>query len=139
MGLIYGENSQEEGAMPNVLLVVHRRPIVQALIDKLQKNSGISLVYEANFSHAEIAGVLHNAEVVLIEVAESGMHNLDYCLNLCQEIRGLVPECKLIIMCSEQDEESVKRVIKAKWEGKIDDFVFYDVTMDYLVSKLKSI
>lgn len=139
MGLIYGENSQEEGAMPNVLLVVHRRAIVQALIDKLQKNSGISLVYEANFSHAETAGVLHNAEVVLIEVAESGMHNLDYCLNLCQEIRGLVPECKLIIMCSEQDEESVKRVIKAKWEGKIDDFVFYDVTMDYLVSKLKSI
>lgn len=139
MGLIYGENSQEEGAMPNVLLVVHRRAIVQALIDKLQKNSGISLVYEANFSHAEIAGVLHNAEVVLIEVAESGMHNLDYCLNLCQEIRGLVPECKLIIMCSEQDEESVKRVIKAQWEGKIDDFVFYDVTMDYLVSKLKSI
>lgn len=139
MGLIYGENSQEEGAMPNVLLVVHRRAIVQALIDKLQKNSGISLVYEANFSHAETAGVLHNAEVVLIEVAESGMHNLDYCLNLCQEIRGLVPECKLIIMCSEQDQESVKRVIKAKWEGKIDDFVFYDVTMDYLVSKLKSI
>lgn len=139
MGLIYGENSQEEGAMPNVLLVVHRRAIVQALIDKLQKNSGISLVYEANFSHAETAGVLHNAEVVLIEVAESGMHNLDYCLNLCQEIRGLVPECKLIIMCSEQDEESVKRVIKAQWEGKIDDFVFYDVTMDYLVSKLKSI
>ena len=139
MGLIYGENSQEEGAMPNVLLVVHRRAIVQALIDKLQKNSGISLVYEANFSHAETAGVLHNAEVVLIEVAESGMHNLDYCLNLCQEIRGLVPECKLIIMCSEQDEESVKRVIKAQWEGKIDDFVFYDVTMDYLISKLKSI
>ena len=139
MGLIYGENSQEEGAMPNVLLVVHRRAIVQALIDKLQKNFGISLVYEANFSHAETVAVLHNAEVVLIEVAESGMHNLDYCLNLCQEIRGLVPECKLIIMCSEQDEESVKRVIKAKWEGKIDDFVFYDVTMDYLVSKLKSI
>ena len=139
MGLIYGENSQEEGAMPNVLLVVHRRAIVQALIDKLQKNSGISLVYEANSSHAETAAVLHNAEVVLIEVAESGMHNLDYCLNLCQEIRGLVPECKLIIMCSEQDEESVKRVIKAKWEGKIDDFVFYDGTMDYLVSKLKSI
>lgn len=139
MGLIYGENSQEEGAMPNLLLVVHRRAIVQDLIDKLQKNSGISLVYEANFSHAETAAVLHDAEVVLIEVAESGMHNLDYCLKLCQEIRGLVPECKLIIMCSEQDEESVKRVIKAKWEGKIDDFVFYDVTMDYLISKLKSI
>lgn len=125
--------------MPNVLLVVHRRAIVQGLIDKLQKNSGISLVFEANFSHAMTAAALHDAKIALIEVAESGLHDLDYCLNLCQAIRGLVPECKLIIMCSEQDEESVKRVIKAKWEGKIDDFVFYDVTMDYLVSKLKSI
>ena len=125
--------------MPNVLLVVQRRAIVQGLIDKLQNNSSISLVHEADFTHALTAVIFHNAKAALIEVAESGMHDLDYCLNLCQEIRDLVAECKLIIMCSEQDEESVKRVIQTKWEGKIDDFVFYDVTMDYLVSKLKSI
>ena len=42
-------------------------------------------------------------------------------------------------MCSEQDEKSIKEVVAAKWARQIDDFVFYDVTIDYLASKIISI
>ena len=43
------------------------------------------------------------------------------------------------MMCDEQDEHSAKELIKAKGKNQIDDFVFYDVTNDYLASKLISI
>lgn len=125
--------------MPNVLLIVQRMAIVQGLMNKLPNNSNIQLIHEAKFSNVVAAASLHDAKVILIEVAESGPYDVDYCLKLCQEIRSLMPKCKLILMCSEQNEESVKQVIDAKWQGKIDDFVFYDVTMDYLASKLKSL
>lgn len=42
-------------------------------------------------------------------------------------------------MCPEQDEKSIKQVVDAKGKKQIDDFVFYDVTTDYLASKLLSI
>lgn len=42
-------------------------------------------------------------------------------------------------MCPEQDEKIIKQVVDAKRQKQIDDFVFYDVTIDYLASKLTSI
>lgn len=42
-------------------------------------------------------------------------------------------------MCSDQDEKTIEQVIDAMGKNYIDDFVFFDVTIDYLASKLKSI
>jgi DNA-binding NarL/FixJ family response regulator len=58
---------------------------------------------------------------------------------LCNELREAAPECKLILMCSDQDEKTIEQVIDAMGKNYIDDFVFFDVTIDYLASKLKSI
>ena len=79
------------------------------------------------------------AKATLIEVAETGPYDIGYCLALCKELREDTPECKLILMCSEQDEKTIKEVVEAKGKNEIDDFVFYDVTIDYLTSKLISI
>lgn len=48
------------------------------------------------------------------------------------------PKCMLLLMCPEQDENSITRVVEAKRKKRIDDFVFYDVTIEYLISKLMS-
>ena len=47
-------------------------------------------------------------------------------------------KCMLLLMCPEQDENSITRVVEAKRKKRIDDFVFYDVTIEYLISKLIS-
>ncbi|NLB51407.1 MAG: hypothetical protein GX808_00500 [Syntrophomonadaceae bacterium] len=125
--------------MPNIMLVMHRKAIAQGLMAKLQKNADIKLIYEPNYDKAQINIDSNNAKVALIEASESGPYNMGYCLILCNEIRKNTPDCKLLLMCSEQDEKSVKLVIEAKGKKKIDDFVFYDVTIDYLASKLMSI
>lgn len=56
-----------------------------------------------------------------------------------KKLREHSPECKLLVMCPEQDEKSIKQVVDSKGKKQIDDFVFYDVTTDYLASKLLSI
>lgn len=125
--------------MPIIMLLMYRKVIAQSLMDRLLDNLDIRLVYESDYENATLAVRSYNVEVVLIEAAESGPYNTLYCLNLCKKLKTLNPRYKLLIMCSEQQEENVKLVVEAKGKKQIDDFVFYDVTIDYLASKLISI
>ena len=122
-----------------VVMVMKRKPIAQGFINSLKESSDINLVYEPYY-HKTISTIQErNANVALIEVAEAGPYDIEYCLVLCKEIREKTPSCKLILMCSDQDEKTIKLVVEAKGKKEIDDFVFFDVTLDYLTSKLVSI
>lgn len=125
--------------MPIIILIMKRKPIAQGLMNCLKDSPDIHLVYEPYYYKTKIAIQKHNAKAALIEVAETGPYDIEYCLALCRELRENTPECKLILMCSEQDEKSIKLVVSAKRKEEIDDFVFFDVSIDYLASKLISI
>ncbi len=125
--------------MPNIMLIMHRKAVVQGLMNRLRDSLDIRLIYEPDYDNVNTAIRSYDAKVALIEVAESGRYDMTYCLTLCKGLREQIPNCKLLLMCSEQDEKSVKLVVAAKGEKQIDDFVFYDVTIDYLASKLISI
>lgn len=119
-----------------IILVMYRKVIVENLLDKLGKCEHINILYQPHYNKAvSLINSIH-AAVALIEVAESGEYDIAYCLKLCAKIRMKTPKCKLLIMCSELDQKNIDLVIDAKEECLIDDFVFYDVTSDYLVSKL---
>ena len=42
-------------------------------------------------------------------------------------------------MCPETQQETVSRAIAAKKQKLINDFVFYDVSLDYLAASLQSL
>lgn len=125
--------------MQNIILIMQRKAIAQTLMNKLQDSPDIRLIYQPDYHSAQATIEGQNAKAALIEVTESRPYDMDYCLALCKRLRKNTPECKLLLMCPEQDEESIKQVVNAKGKKLIDDFVFYDVTMDYLTSKLLSI
>lgn len=125
--------------MSTIMLIMQRKAIVQALIKMFKNNPDIEIIYESNYYNADSAISTYGVNTVLLEAAESGPYDMDYCLALCKVIRKNTPDCKLLLISSEQDEKSVEKVVSAKGKKQIDDFVFYDVTIDYLASKLISI
>ncbi len=125
--------------MQNVVLIMKRTPVAQGIMNNLKDSPDIRIIYQPKYKNTSITISNHNAKAALIEVTESGPYGIEYCLGLCKEVRKTTPECKLILMCPEQDEKSIKRVVDAKGGDEIDDFVFYDVTIDYVASKLISI
>ncbi len=125
--------------MGNILLLMRRKPIAQVIINSFKDKQEICPIYESNYRNARLIIINHKPKAVLMEVAETGPYDIGYCLELCREIRRKIPESKLILMSSERDERSVKQVITAKSQDEIDDFLFYDVTIDYLTSKFISI
>ena len=78
--------------------------------------------------------------VVVVEIPESGIFRFaEKCLAICDAIRKQVPGCKQVLICSESDADSCRAAIQAKQENRIDDFLFYDTSVNYLFSKLESL
>jgi len=125
--------------MKNIALIMRREAVAQALMKSLLERNDIRLTFEPNYAFADIAVRSNDAETALIEIDESGEYDTSYCLELCVRLRKELPKCKLLIMCPEQDKDSIFKVITAKQERFIDDFVFCDSTITYLSSKLLSL
>ena len=97
------------------------------------------MCYEPDYANADVAIRSHLASGALLEVAEDGAQDIDFCLALCAWLREVTPHCRLMLMCPEGQTEAVHRAIEAKRKGEIDDFVFYDVSLDYLAASLQSL
>lgn len=125
--------------LKTVLLIMQRASLAQGLMAKALNTSGIKLYYEPDYTNAEAAIHSYLAAGALLEVSENGAHDIDSCLSLCTWLRKAAPYCRLMLMCPEGQIEAVHRAIEAKRKGEIDDFVFYDVSLDYLTACLQSL
>ncbi len=118
-------------------LVMQRNLIAHALFNKLRKATEARLYCENDYMRAECIIRANKVNVALIEVAEFGEYDIAFCLALCARLRST--ECKLVLLCPEQNEQVVAITADAMKRGAIDDFVYYDSSLDYVVVKLLSI
>jgi DNA-binding NarL/FixJ family response regulator len=120
--------------MQKIILAMRRKPAAEELIRKLRERCGCLVVCESDHEKAEDCIRSGGADTVLIEISETGKYDFDYCMALCSRIKE--PNRKIFILCSEQDEPSVSAVITAKRQGLINDFIFFDVSVEYIISKI---
>ena len=125
--------------MKNVLLIMTRASLAQGLLRKGAEVSDMELFYERNYEKSIDSVKARSAETVLLEISESGAQDTAYCLSLCESMKREVPFCRILLMCPESDPDSVRKTIGAKRSGRIDDFVFYDASMDYLITVLRAL
>ena len=125
--------------MRTIVLLMRRKSVAQGLMHMLSNMNNTNAIFEPEYDRAEEVIRSNGVSVALVEAAETGWHSISLCLRLCGLLREVTPGCKLILMCPETDKAVVALSVKAKHDGRIDDFVFYDSTMSYLASKLTSI
>ena len=122
-----------------MLLIMRRASLAQGLMAKVQDTPGMQLCYEPDYANADVAIRSHLATGALLEVAEDGAQDIGFCLSLCARLRETAPRCRLMLMCPEGQAETIRLCIEAKRRGEIDDFVFYDVSLDYLTASLQTL
>ena len=130
---------KEVRAVKSVVLIMRRASLAQGLMTKVQNDPGFQLCYDPDYANADVAIRSHLAAGALLEVTEDGEYDMDFCLALCTWLREATPDCHLMLMCPENQQETVNRAIAAKKQKLIDDFVFYDVSLDYLAASLQSL
>ena len=125
--------------LKTVLLIMRRASLAQGLMANVRDAPGLRLCYEPDYARAAEAIRSHQAAGALLEVAEDGAQDIGFCLALCARLRETAPRCRLMLMCPEGQAETIRLCIEAKRRGKIDDFVFYDVSLDYLSASLQTL
>jgi hypothetical protein len=111
-----------------------RKPVAEKLKSKLRGMLDTPVICEYDYTKIEDNVRVAGADVILIEITETGKFDFDYCLKLCARLRA--HNRKLLLLCPEQDESCVSAVIKAERQGLIDDFIFYGASIDYVASKI---
>lgn len=87
---------------------------------------------------------LLDAEVFEIEVALIDIRGCDTTRKekpfvFLKELHKRLPNCHLMLLLAQEDSECCELAAKAKKDKLIEDFVFYDSSLKYLLSKLASI
>jgi len=123
-----------------VLLVMKRKMLSDALIEKADGDPRFEFVAARNYPTALLTAESCSPEITVVEIPESGSwKSAEKCLTICDTIRAQFPNCKQVILCNEDDTESCIAAIHAKQKNRIDDFVFYDSSIHYLFSKLDAL
>ena len=122
-----------------VLLVFWRRAVAEHIMLKVGELPDVEAVGVYSFSEARSAAVTYQPAVALVEIPERRGEPAIEALAACDDIKEVVPLCKTVLLCPESDDESVQVCVDAKKAGSIDDFLFYDSSVYYTLSKLESL
>ena len=83
------------------------------------------------------ACVACHADLVLMEVTHTAHANLEGRLLEVEQIRQMIPGCKIVLLCDENVSPDIAReVVAEKQSGRIDAFYYSSVTGKYLVAAL---
>ena len=125
--------------MRKIVLSIQNGLLGEALTSLLQL-SGEFEPYRAavdNNKRTVSACVACHADLVLMEVTHTAHANLEGRLLEGEQIRQLVPGCKIVLLCDENVSPDIAReVVAAKKSGRIDAFYYSSVTGKYLVAAL---
>ena len=122
-----------------VILVLCRKVIAQLFIEYITSNTQMEALGVYRFCEVRNIALIHNPALALVEIPERRGAPLQEAFDVCDDIKEVCPNCKIMLMCPEQDTKSVDACVEAKKKGDIEDYVFYDTSPEYLTSKLKAL
>ena len=123
----------------DVMLVLCRKVISGLLIEAIQKRIEMAAFGVYEFNKAKNMALVRQPKIALVEIPERHGTPSQDALDVCEEIKEVSPGCKVMLICPENDEGSVKACLDAVKKGKVNDFLFYDSSVDYLIAKLESL
>ena len=128
-----------EGDVIRVLLIMHRRIMSDAIKRSLSDDSEFQFFINQDYKNIGNYVQTYKPDITLVEIPESKAFYPKEYLDICADIRQTDSRCKLLLMCPENSGESKQAAVEGVRTGIIEDFMFYDVSTEYLATKLKAL
>ncbi|MDR0490884.1 MAG: hypothetical protein LBH28_06540 [Oscillospiraceae bacterium] len=122
-----------------VMLLMCRRAIAGQLADAIGKRKYMEAHCAYDYRRAGSFAEIRRPNIALVEIPEKFGYPAVETLDICGEIKIASPGCKVILLCPVHDKESVYICTEAKKQGEIEDFLFYNSSVENLVTKLESL
>ena len=81
---------------------------------------------------AQVFGI----DAAVLDILSSPSKETSDISELCRKIHQSLPDCRILLLLSQDDDAGRTAAVNAVRENAADDFVFYDTSLEYLFAKL---
>ncbi|MDL2236499.1 hypothetical protein LJC56_01505 [Christensenellaceae bacterium OttesenSCG-928-K19] len=124
--------------MSSVLLILNRRILGDTLIKTMKDSPQFQLHTEYEYDNAISAAIAIQPVVAVLELSNAGEWTIQRCIELCDRLKEECYGIKILVLCPEENKDACDSTVAAVQACRVDDFVFYDASRKYLISKLES-
>lgn len=125
--------------MKTVLFVSSNKILGQGLSAAILSKPEFNFRWEAQlqYSQAIVGADVFHADVVLLDVADQV--DMKRALEICQSLRQNSQTTKILLLVRPEQAAVRAQAVDAKNAGQVDNFVFYDSSLSYLLAKLAAL
>lgn len=125
--------------MKTVLFVSSNKILGQGLSAAILSKPEFDFRWEAQlqYSQALVGADVFHADVVLLDVADQV--DMKRALEICQSLRQNSQTTKILLLVRPEQAAVRAQAVDAKNAGQVDNFVFYDSSLSYLLAKLAAL
>ena len=80
---------------------------------------------------------IFHTDVVILDIVDQ--EDMGQSVKICQSIRQERQDIKILLLVRPEQSTVCSQVVETKNAGLIDDFVFYDSSLNYLLAKLEAL
>ena len=125
--------------MKTVLFVSSNKILGQGLSAAILSKPEFDFRWEAQlqYSQAIVGADVFHADMVLLDVADQV--DMKRALEICQSLRQNSQTTKILLLVRPEQAAVRAQAVDAKNAGQVDNFVFYDSSLSYLLAKLAAL
>lgn len=124
--------------MKKIALITRNKILAESLAISIEAMADLNFEFFLflNFQQALLDAEIFEIDIALIDVMCNDIKEKESSLSLCKKLNQSLANCHILLLVSQEDMINRKMAAEAKEEGVIDDFVFYDASLKYLLAKL---
>ena len=103
---------------------------------KAMPNLNFELFLLLNTEQTLLDAEIFEIDVALIDVLDNNLEDKQILILFCEKLKMTLPDSHLLFLVSQDDSFGREIANEAKEKKIIDDYVFYDASLKYLISKL---
>lgn len=125
--------------MKTVLFISPNKMLGQGLSAVFQSKPELDFLWAAqlNYPQAVVGVDIFHADVVILDVVDQA--DMEQTVDICRSIRRNEQDIKILLLVRQEQAVVRKVAVDAKNAGLVDDFVFYDSSLTYLLAKLEAL
>lgn len=122
--------------MKSILFISANKILGQGLLEAIlsKPELGFQWTAQLNYSQAIIGAEIFQTDVVILDVVDQT--DMEYALKISEALRQCNGVIKILLLVRPEQDIVRRNSVNAKNKGLIDDFVFYDSSLAYLLAKL---
>lgn len=125
--------------MKTILFISTNKILGQGLSAAILAKSEIGFKWAAqlNYSQAVVGADIFHADMVIVDVVDQ--MDMEYAADICQSLRENNRAVKILLLVRPEQPIVRRKSVDAQKAGLIDNFVFYDSSLTYLLAKLEAL